>query len=107
MPGNHYRTIIVPINEESIMLRNLRYNGQLNAPGIKYFNFKLKVEKKEGKPTFTLYADGHYDYNKKSNNQPSSATYKIEFISKFDNDREAEELPFLNVWKKTEKYALV
>lgn len=48
MPGNHYRTIIVPINEESIMLRNLRYNGQLNAPGIKYFNFNPKVEKKEG-----------------------------------------------------------
>lgn len=95
MPGNHYRTIIVPINEESIMLSNICYNGQLNAPGIKYFNFKLKVEKKEGKPTFTLYADGHYDYNKKSNNQPSSATYKIEFISKFDNDREAEEFAVL------------
>lgn len=95
MPGNHYRTIIVPINEESIMLRNICYNGQLNAPGIKYFNFNPKVEKNEGKPTFTLYADGHYDYNKKSNNQPSSATYKIEFISQFDNDRDAKEFAVL------------
>lgn len=103
MPGNHYRTIIVPINEESIMLSNICYNGQLNAPGIKYFNFKLKVEKKEGKPTFTLYADGHYDYNKKSNNQPSSATYKIEFISKFDNDREAEEFAVLKCLEENRK----
>lgn len=103
MPGNHYRTIIVPINEESIMLSNICYNGQLNAPGIKYFNFNLKVEKKEGKPTFTLYADGHYDYNKKSNNQPSPATYKIEFISKFDNDREAEEFAVLKCLEENRK----
>lgn len=103
MPGNHYRTIIVPINEESIMLRNLQENGQLNAPGIKYFNFNPKIEKKEGKPTFTLYADGHYDYNKKSNNQPSSATYKIEFISKFDNDRDAKEFAVLKCLEESRK----
>lgn len=103
MPGNHYRTIIVPIYEESIMLRNICYNGQLNAPGIKYFNFNPKVEKKEGKPTFTLYADGHYDYNKKSNNQPSSATYKIEFISKFDNDRDAKEFAVLKCLEENRK----
>ena len=103
MPGNHYRTIIVPINEESIMLNNICYNGQLNAPGIKYFNFNLKVDKKESNPTFTLYADGHYDYNKKSNNQPSSATYKIEFISKFDNDIEAEEFAVLKCLDENRK----
>lgn len=103
MPGNHYRTIIVPINEESIMLRNLEENGNLNADGIKYFNFNPKVEKKEEKPTFTLYADGHYDYNKKSNNQPSSATCKIEFISKFDNDREAEEFAVLKCLEENRK----
>ena len=103
MPGNHYRTIIVPINEESIMLTNICYNGQLNAPGIKYFNFNPKVEKKEGKPTFTLYADGHYDYNKKSNNQPSSATYKIEFISKFDNERDAKEFAVLKCLEENRK----
>lgn len=103
MPGNHYRTIIVPINEESIMLRNLEENGNLNADGIKYFNFNPKVEKKEEKPTFTLYADGHYDYNKKSNNQPSSATCKIEFISKFDNDREAEEFAVLKCLSENRK----
>lgn len=103
MPGNHYRTIIVPINEENIMLSNICYNGQLNAPGIKYFNFNPKVEKKEGKPTFTLYADGHYDYNKKSNNQPSSATYKIEFISKFDNERDAKEFAVLKCLEENRK----
>ena len=103
IPGNHYRTIIVPINEESIMLNNIRYNGQLNAPGIKYFNFNPKVEKKEEKPTFTLYADGHYDYNKKSNNQPSSATYKIEFISKFDTDRDAKEFAVLKCLEENRK----
>lgn len=103
MPGNHYRTIIVPINEESIMLTNICYNGNLNAPGIKYFNFNPKVEKKEGKPTFTFYADGHYDYNKKSNNQPSSATYKIEFISKFDNDRDAKEFAVLKCLEENRK----
>lgn len=97
MPGNHYRTIIVPINEESIMLRNLRYNGQLNAPGIKYFNFNPKVEKKEGKPTFTLYADGHYDfsYNTKNDKPQPSAVYKMEFVSEFDNDRDAKEFAVL------------
>ena len=103
MPSNHYRTIIVPINEESIMLSNICYNGQLNAPGIKYFNFNLKVDKKEGNPTFTLYADGHYDYNKKSNNQSSSPTYKIEFISKFDNDIEAEEFAVLKCLSENRK----
>ena len=103
MPSNHYRTIIVPINEESIMLSNICYNGQLNAPGIQYFNFNLKVDKKEGNPTFTLYADGHYDYNKKSNNQSSSPTYKIEFISKFDNDIEAEEFAVLKCLSENRK----
>lgn len=103
MPGNHYRTIIVPINEESIMLTNICYNGHLNAPGIKYFNFNPKVEKKEGKSTFTLYADGHYDYNKKSNNQPSSAIYKIDFISKFDNDRDAKEFAVLKCLEENRK----
>lgn len=103
MPGNHYKTIMVPVSDESMMLRNLCYNGQLNAPGIKYFNFNPKVEKKEGKPTFTLYADGHYDYNKKSNNQPSSATYKIEFISKFDNERDAKEFAVLKCLEENRK----
>ena len=51
----------------------------------------------------TLYADGHYDYNKKSYNQPSSATCKIEFISKFDNDREAEEFAVLKCLSENRK----
>lgn len=107
MPGNHYRTIIVPINEESIMLSNICYNGQLNAPGIKYFNFKLKVEKKEGKPTFTLYADGHYDYNKRAiTNHPLPLIKSNSYQNSIMIER-LKSLPFLNVWKKTEKYALV
>ena len=103
MPDNHYKTIMVPVSDESMMLRNICYNDQLNAPGIKYFNFNLKVDKKEGNPTFTLYADGHYDYNKKSNNQPSSATYKIEFISKFDKDRDAKEFAVLKCLEENRK----
>ena len=103
MPDNHYKTIMVPVSDESMILRNLCYNGQLNASGIKYFNFNLKVDKKEGNPTFTLYADGHYDYNKKSNNQPSSATYKIEFISKFDSDRDAKEFAVLKCLEENRK----
>ena len=103
MPDNRYKTIMVPVSDESMILRNLCYNGQLNAPGIKYFNFNLKVDKKEGNPTFTLYADGHYDYNKKSNNQPSSATYKIEFISKFDSDRDAKEFAVLKCLEENRK----
>lgn len=103
MPDNHYKTIMVPVSDESMMLRNICYNGQLSAPGIKYFNFNLKVDKKEGKPTFILYADGHYDYNKKSNNQSSSPTYKIEFISKFDNDIEAEEFAVLKCLAENRK----
>lgn len=104
MPGNHYRTIIVPINEESIMLRKLRYNGQLNAPGIKYFNFNPKVEKKEGKPTFTLYADGHYDL---AIIQRMTSRNLLLFIkwNLYQNSIMIEmlkNLPFLNVWKKTE-----
>lgn len=97
MPDNHYKTIMVPVSDESMMLRNLCYNGQLNAPGIKYFNFNPKVEKKEGKPTFTLYADGHYDfsYNTKNDKPQPSAVYKIEFVSEFDNDREAKEFAVL------------
>lgn len=97
MPGNHYRTIIVPINEESIMLNNICYNDQLNAPGIKYFNFNLKVDKKEGNSTFTLYADGHYDfsYNTKNDKPQPSAVYKMEFVSEFDNDRDAKEFAVL------------
>lgn len=108
MPGNHYRTIIVPINEESIMLRNLRYNGQLNAPGIKYFNFNPKVEKKEGKPTFTLYADGHYDfsYNTKNDKPQPSAVYKMEFVSEFDNDRDAKEFAVLKCLEENRKVCL-
>ena len=94
---------MVPVSDESMILRNLCYNGQLNASGIKYFNFNLKVDKKEGNPTFTLYADGHYDYNKKSNNQPSSATYKIEFISKFDSDRDAKEFAVLKCLEENRK----
>ena len=97
---------MVPVSDESMMLRNICYNGQLSAPGIKYFNFNLKVDKKEGKPTFILYADGHYDYNKKSNNQSSSPTYKIEFISKFDNDREAEEFAVLKCLEENRKVCL-
>lgn len=103
MPDTHYKTIMVPVSDESMILRNLCYNGQLNASGIKYFNFNLKVDKKEGNPTFTLYADGHYDYNKKSNNQPSSATYKIEFISKFDSDRDAKEFAVLKCLEENRK----
>lgn len=103
MPDNHYKTIMVPVSNESMILRNLCYNGQLNASGIKYFNFNLKVDKKEGNPTFTLYADGHYDYNKKSNNQPSSVTYKIEFISKFDSDRDAKEFAVLKCLEENRK----
>lgn len=103
MPDNHYKTIMVPVSDESMILRNLCYNGQLNASGIKYFNFNLKADKKEGNPTFTLYADGHYDYNKKSNNQPSSATYKIEFISKFDSDRDAKEFAVLKCLEENRK----
>lgn len=97
MPDNHYKTIMVPVSDECMMLRNLCYNGQLNAPGIKYFNFNPKVEKKEGKPTFTLYADGHYDfsYNTKNDKPQPSAVYKIEFVSEFDNDREAKEFAVL------------
>lgn len=97
MPGNHYRTIIVPINEESIMLNNICYNDQLNAPGIKYFNFNLKVDKKEGNSTFTLYADGHYDfsYNTKNDKPQPSAVFKMEFVSEFDNEREAKEFAVL------------
>lgn len=82
MPDNHYRTIIVPINEESIMLNNICYNDQLNAPGIKYFNFNLKVDKKEGNPTFTLY---------------------MEFVSEFDNDREAKEFAVLKCLEENRK----
>lgn len=105
MPGNHYRTIIVPINEESIMLRNLEENGNLNADGIKYFNFKPKVEKKEGNPTFTLYADGHYDfsYNTKNDKSQPSAVYKMEFVSEFDNDREAKEFAVLKCLEENRK----
>ena len=105
MPGNHYKTIIVPINEERIMLNNIYYNGQLNAPGIKYFNFNRKVEKKEGKPTFTLYADGHYDfsYNTKNDKPQPSAVYKMEFVSEFDNDREAKEFAVLKCLEENRK----
>lgn len=105
MPGNHYKTIIVPINEERIMLNNIYYNGQLNAPGIKYFNFNRKVEKKEGKPTFTLYADGHYDfsYNTKNDKPQPSAVYKMEFVSEFDNDREAKEFVVLKCLEENRK----
>ncbi len=105
MPDNHYRTIIVPINEESIMLNNICYNDQLNAPGIKYFNFNLKVDKKEGNPTFTLYADGHYDfsYNTKNDKPQPSAVYKMEFVSEFDNDREAKEFAVLKCLEENRK----
>lgn len=105
MPDNHYRTIIVPINEESIMLNNICYNDQLNAPGIKYFNFNQKVDKKEGNPTFTLYADGHYDfsYNTKNDKPQPSAVYKMEFVSEFDNDREAKEFAVLKCLEENRK----
>lgn len=105
MPGNHYRTIIVPINEESIMLNNICYNDQLNAPGIKYFNFNLKVDKKEGNSTFTLYADGHYDfsYNTKNDKPQPSAVFKMEFVSEFDNEREAKEFAVLKCLEENRK----
>lgn len=105
MPGNHYRTIIVPINEESIMLNNICYNAQLNAPGIKYFNFNLKVDKKEGNSTFTLYADGHYDfsYNTKNDKPQPSAVFKMEFVSEFDNEREAKEFAVLKCLEENRK----
>ncbi len=101
--GNGSKTIIVPINKESIMLKNICYNGQLNAAGIKYFNFKKKEGTAEGSPIFLLYTDGHYDYNKKSSNQPSSATYKIEFISRFDSDRDAKEFAVLKCLDENRK----
>lgn len=105
MPGNHYRTIIVPINEESIMLNNICYNDQLNAPGIKYFNFNLKVDKKEGNSTFTLYADGHYDfsYNTKNDKPQPSAVFKMEFVSEFDNESEAKEFAVLKCLEENRK----
>lgn len=105
MSGNHYRTIIVPINEESIMLNNICYNDQLNAPGIKYFNFNLKVDKKEGNSTFTLYADGHYDfsYNTKNDKPQPSAVFKMEFVSEFDNEREAKEFAVLKCLEENRK----
>lgn len=105
MPGNHYRTIIVPINEESIMLNNICYNDHLNAPGIKYFNFNLKVDKKEGNSTFTLYADGHYDfsYNTKNDKPQPSAVFKMEFVSEFDNEREAKEFAVLKCLEENRK----
>lgn len=105
MPGNHYRTIIVPINEESIMLNNICYNDQLNALGIKYFNFNLKVDKKEGNSTFTLYADGHYDfsYNTKNDKPQPSAVFKMEFVSEFDNEREAKEFAVLKCLEENRK----
>lgn len=105
MPDNHYRTIIVPINEESIMLNNICYNDQLNAPGIKYFNFNLKVDKKEGNSTFTLYADGHYDfsYNTKNDKPQPSAVFKMEFVSEFDNEREAKEFAVLKCLEENRK----
>ena len=61
-----------------------------NWPGV-------TVEKKEGKPTFTLYADGHYDfsYNTKNDKPQPSAVYKMEIVSEFDNDRDAKEFAVL------------